>query len=531
MYVTSQLEESWLLNEQRKLYTRSWETPDYVFEKLWGLVTDPRNLRTATARVARNKGRNTPGVDRVTVRTALRNGIDRYVDGLRAQLRTGAYRPKEARRVFIPKPGQPGKFRPLGIPTVNDRVVQAAVKNIMEPIFEADFYPTSHGFRPGHSAHGALEHLRVLLMPRRTKSGAYRSPYQWVVEGDIKGCFDNISHHGLMERVRSRIRDAKVNRLVLAFLKAGVLTEGTYLPTDAGTPQGGILSPLLANIALTVLDERYERHAFPRKTPTLLTDRQRIEERTGARRQYDRTHGIVRVPIRYADDFIILISAPDGADEFARAETAAHEEKAAVADLLHESLHLELSEAKTLVTPVTGPMKFLGHHVRVRDQYRRGLACAVAIPKEKSHQLRERIKDIFRRSTIHGALSDRLRILNPLLRGWAYYYRHAWRAKRVFSRIDHYVWWTIYRWIRKKHPRKATRACVRAYAWRKPGRRYIRWRHGSVFTFAATTLSTGHFRLWELQPPGYARTLAESPVHNERCTPGSEGGVRKPTPR
>ncbi|MCP3994760.1 MAG: group II intron reverse transcriptase/maturase, partial [bacterium] len=242
--MASQSDRDWLLAEQRKRYTRAQKDPDYVFGKLWGLMTDTRNLRIALSRVAGNRGRRTAGVDGITVRTVLANGIDRFVDGLRVELRVGTYRPSPVRRVLIPKPGQPIRHRPLGIPTVKDRVVQAAVKNIMEPIFEADFFPTSYGFRPGRSVHAALEHLRQLLRPKTISTGKEtlrRLPYQWAIEGDIKGCFDNIDHHAVMVRVRRRIGDRKLTRLVLAFLKAGVLAEEQFLRKDSGTPQGGIL--------------------------------------------------------------------------------------------------------------------------------------------------------------------------------------------------------------------------------------------------------------------------------------------------
>jgi retron-type reverse transcriptase len=244
MYVASSLDKSWLRNAQRTLYARSRNEPNYVWCKLWGLVTDRRNLRLALVRVSQNKGARTAGVDGRTVRAVLQQGPEAFIEQLRADLRSGSFRPSAARRVLIPKAGQPGKFRPLGIPTVRDRVVQAAMKNILEPIFEADFYPVSYGFRPGKSVHNALEHMRVLLRPRKAGPNAERRlPYQWAIEGDIKGCFDNIDHHGLMMRVRRRVDDAKTNRLVVAFLKAGVLSEGQFFRSGAGTPQGGILTP------------------------------------------------------------------------------------------------------------------------------------------------------------------------------------------------------------------------------------------------------------------------------------------------
>ena len=207
MYVAPRPDWDWLRIEQRKLYARSEEQVNYAFCKLWGLVTDARNLRMALARVASNRGRRTAGVDGITVRHVTKQ-TETFIAELRSELRSGAYRPSPVRRVLIPKIGTPGKFRPLGIPIVKDRVVQAALKNILEPVFEADFFPVSYGFRPGKSVHGALEHLRVLLRPKGGEHGQeLRLPYQWIVEGDIKGCFDNISHHGVMERVRRRVAD------------------------------------------------------------------------------------------------------------------------------------------------------------------------------------------------------------------------------------------------------------------------------------------------------------------------------------
>jgi group II intron reverse transcriptase/maturase len=531
MYVATKSDRDWLLTVQRKLYRQSSENLDYVFRKLWGLVTDPHNLRMAFARVARNKGRRAAGVDGVTVGRLLGSvGAEAFVAAVRSDLRSGAYRPSPVRRISIPKPGKPGKFRDLGIPSVTDRVVQAAVKNIMEPIFEADFYPVSYGFRPGRRAHGALAHLRLLMRPKDVpgpEKAVDDLPYQVAVEGDIKGCFDNISHHGLMNRVRRRIGDMKVNRLVLAFLKAGILAEGQFLRSEIGTPQGGILSPLLANIALSVIEERYERHVWPRRTPTTLTDRGAIVRRAEKARGYDRCRGrLVAFPIRYADDFIILIGIPPGPEQERRALEAAHQEKAALAAHLKEELNLELSEAKTLVTPVTHRLRFLGHHVRVRlhpSKNRRG--STTLIPKERSQRLRELIKAHLSSSTTHHCLARRLRLLNPVLRGWANFYRHAWGAKRVFTCLDHYLWWTILRWLRRKHPQTSMRQLAKRYGWRKPAGRMLRWQDEDVRPFSMAAVVVEPFRLAWQRPTSFTVKSTESPVHNERCTPGSGKGA------
>ncbi len=522
MYVVPQSDKDWLLNEQRKLYTRSMENPDYVFRKLWGLVTDERNLRIAVARVSRNRGRRTAGVDGLTLRMAIRNGVDAFVANARAELRSGAYRPSPVRRVQIPKAGQPGKFRGLGIPTVRDRVVQAALKNILEPVFEADFYPTSYGFRPGKSAHGALEHLRLLLRPQGpARKTERRLAYQWAVEGDIKACFDNIDHHMLMVRLRRRVGDRKVSRLILATLKSGILSEEQFTRSETGTPQGGILSPLLANIALGVLDERYSRYAWPRRTCDVrpdgrakpLSDAKRIVARGASLRQKD-LHGRcipIAYPIRYADDFIILVAAPTGPDQFERAHEATLKEKEEVAALLKRELGLELSETKTLVTPVTEPMSFLGHHVRVRRHPVNGnLVVATLIPRDVSHRLREKVKALFRRRTTADSLANRLRQLNPLLAGWSNFYRHAWGAKQVFSSLDNYVWWTIARWLRKKHRRASWAVIGRRYGRRRP-QGGLNWEDEAIRPFVMAHRRVQPFRLCWLKPPGFASSTHGEP--------------------
>lgn len=199
MDLDHQADAAWVLDVQRKLYQWSKAHPDESWRDMWGWLTDPRMLRHAWQRVASNRGGRTGGIDGLTVKRIRQRGEHLFLAELEADLRCGAYRPSPARRKLIPKAGKPGQFRPLGIPTVRDRVVQSAIKTLLEPIFEAQFWHVSYGFRPGRSAHGALEHIRRASLPQKRDKDTRRSrmPYPWVIEGDIKGCFDNINHHHL----------------------------------------------------------------------------------------------------------------------------------------------------------------------------------------------------------------------------------------------------------------------------------------------------------------------------------------------
>ena len=232
---------------QAKLHRWAAADPGRRFDDLFNFVHDPATLIVAFDRVAGNTGSRTAGVDGLTVADVEEQvGVPGFLDDLRAQLKSGTFRPLPVRERKIPKPGGSGKVRSIGIPTVADRVVQAALKLVLEPIFEADFEPVSYGFRPMRRAHDAIAEIH--------RFGTLG--YRWVLDADIEACFDSIDHAALMDRVRMRVKDKRVLSLVKAFLKAGVLTElGENRDTHTGTPQGGILSPLLANIALAVLDE------------------------------------------------------------------------------------------------------------------------------------------------------------------------------------------------------------------------------------------------------------------------------------
>ena len=516
MYIATEDDRLWLQSVQCNLYARSRSNPDYRFDELWGFVTDPHNIRIAFSRVQRNRGARTAGVDRVTVRRVVQSGVDTFLAAIRKDLRDGSFRPSPVRRVLIPKAGKPGAFRPLGIPTVKDRVIQAAMKQVLEPIFEAEFFPTSYGFRPGRSVRGALAHLKALLLPRGMThwKKPEQLPFQWAIEGDIKGCFDHIDHHALMERVRRRAGDGKLNRLIVAFLKAGVLSESQYVRTDSGTPQGGVLSPLLSNIALSVIDERYERYVWPRagasgprrrgRPVAALTDPAAIARRACRHRAADRSRGIpVFMPIRYADDFVILVASGEADPD--RSRELAEQEKLKLGAMLEDRLGLTLSPEKTLVTPVTSTMRFLGHHLRVRPRPTTGLlAPRLVIPKDRSVRLRRTIAAIFDRSVLNQTLESRLRLLNPVLSGWGHFYRHAWGAKRVFAAIDHHVWWTILRWLRKKHRHVAMRALRKQYGWHRPRQRMLRWHEGGVVPMSLTSIRVVRYQQGADPGPMYA---------------------------
>ena len=209
----------------------------------------------------------------------------------------------------------------------------------------------------------------------------------------------------------------------------------------------------------------------------------------------------VVMPVRYADDFILLVSASSEQ----RTEEAAHQEKAALAAALKEEISLELSETKTLVTRVTEPLRFLGHHVRVRVHPRNGkLVSTAVIPRDRGHRLRERVKALLKRSTIGSTLEARLKLLNPVLRGWCNFYRYAWGAKKVFGRLDTYVRWTIYRWLQKKHPTRDAKWLISRYGWRKPNGRAVRWHDGGTRVFVMASTRVKRFLLGWQKPPSFA---------------------------
>jgi RNA-directed DNA polymerase len=424
---TDELEHAMFVAERRVLEIQTklhrWARDDAHrrFDDLFNLVADPAFLLVGWARVRGNKGARTAGVDGQTahyVEAAV--GVEVFLDQLRSEIRDRSFCPLPSRERMIPKPGTT-KRRRLGISTVRDRVVQASLKLVLEPIFEADFLPCSYGFRPKRRTHDAVAEIRLFSA----------CSYEWVVEGDIKACFDEISHPALMDRVRRRVGDKRVLALVKAFLKAGILDEDrVWRETDAGTAQGSILSPLLSNVALSVLDE-YIAHA-PGGPGISRNDR--LTRRRHGRPNY-------RL-VRYADDWCLLVSGTEGDAETLREEITG----------VLSTMGLRLSPEKTLITHIDEGLDFLGWHIhrrRKRGTQRRYVYTYPAAKTVKAVTAKVRMMC---RQNINLPFEVLLDRLNPMLRGWTAHFRHG-VSSAAFGFLRAFTWRQVVGWLRRKHSR------------------------------------------------------------------------------
>jgi group II intron reverse transcriptase/maturase len=427
-----------IIKTQHSLAIKAKHNPDHQFDHLYRLICREEWIRTAIKAVLSNQGARTAGVDGMTKKTlATETAQAELVREIQAELKSKQFRPMPVRRVYIPKAN--GKQRPLGIPTLKDRTVQMLLKMVLEPIYESDFLNCSNGFRPQRRTQDCIALLDSYIN-RRNK-------YYWVIEGDIKAAFDSIHHQILLKLMAKRIADQRLLKVIERFLKAGIMENCLVKRTDIGTPQGGICSPLLANIYLHQLDiywwNKYGNLNRKEK------ERRRLRHQGNC------------ALIRYADDFLLLTNGSK-----AEAMRLKNEFKT----FLEEELKLELSQEKTQITHVNEGFDFLGFHVQRYVSAHDRPKVLVTPAQENQKKLKLKIKEMTKRKQFQDSPLLKISALNAVLRGWINYYRHS-NVKGIAKDLDFWVNQRLFTWLAKRH-KLPPRRIIEMYKLRENGRRY-----------------------------------------------------------
>ena len=439
---------------QRKLATWSTADPQYRADRLLRLIAEPEWLAEAARITLRSKGSKTPGVDGV-VGTQIEADLPAFLQQLREELLQGTYRPAPARRTYIRKAN--GKQRPLGIPTVRDRILQRAMLMAMEPIWESDFHPLSYGFRPERSVHHAIRTLRIQLTNKPNGAAG-----RWVIEGDLASYFDTVHHRLLLRLVRRRIRDKRFLTLLWRIIKAGHIDDGLFRSTSEGVPQGGVISPLLSNIMLDKFDRYMQGKYLDAKVRTSRANwNTSVRNQTPIAVRQERKWKPAVAYCRYADDFVIVVKGT-------KAQAVAIREECR--EVLENKLKLTLNMDKTHVTHVNDGFVFLGHRL-VRKRSGRGhMRVATTIPREKARAFSASLTSLL--SGGHSDTTvDTINSINRKLTGWANFYRFVDFRARVFEKIDRIIFWRLAHWLAHKHQTRITALLRKWYGPNASGRK------------------------------------------------------------
>lgn len=415
----------------------STENKERKFDRLLRLIADRSWLAEAARITLASSGARTPGVDGMG-KYMMEGNLHDELATIRAELLAGSYRPLPARRVYIPKAN--GKLRPLGIPSLRDRIVQRAMLMAMDPIWESDFHCASYGFRPARSVHHAIRTVKLQLQ----ESDDERSAGRWVIEGDLASYFDTVHHRLLMKGVRKRIADQRFLTLLWRFIKAGCVDRGLFRAASEGVPQGGVISPLLSNIMLHEFDEWMEANYLSKK---VRKDRWAwnfgiLKQRPIAVRENRQWKPAISY-CRYADDFLAVVKG-----------TKAHAEavREACRAFLEDKLKLTLNMEKTHITHVNDGFVFLGHRI-IRKRGPRGrMRPVTTIPWAKYRGFTDKlVKELSGNYSVNRM--DLVESLNRKLAGWANFYQYTDYTATFFARVDRTVFWKVGHWLARKYRR------------------------------------------------------------------------------